>query len=178
MEAPDIVAAKFKPQHRKLHVELPITSPARGTHGVTPAHQVMLSSKLPQRTAMGVGVIRDGAMHISPLSEVLQMRPSFKNIPTIRDDASDASYSEDEEEQDEKEVKPTLEQVHMKRKETERWQTARLQSFSYLQSRENNEPYQKLRVHKINSRESNQFIESLFESHTHDIGVGESKNDR
>lgn len=164
MDTPEIVAAKFKPQHRKLQIQLPVTIPSRNDNGRSEhPNQTMVSSKLPQRTGMGVAVIRDGAMHITPLSEVLQMRPSFKNIPNTRDEFSDGSESEEDEDTD-KEMKPALEQVHMKRKETERWQQARLQSFSYLQAREANEPWQKLQIHPFDSDASNEVVESLYVS--------------
>jgi len=167
MDTPDIVAAKFKPRHRKLQIQLPVTIPSRTDDGEDGDHpnQTMVSSKLPHKTGMGVAVIRDGAMHITPLSEVLQMRPSFRNIPHNREDMSEGSDSEEDEDRDaDRETKPALEQVSMKRKENERWQQARLQSFSYLQAREANEPWQKLQIHAFNSATSNEQVDLLYNS--------------
>ena len=49
----------------------------------------------------------------------------------------------------------------MKRKESDRAQSLKLQSFSYLKVLEDAEPWQNLNVHGFGSNESNRIFESM-----------------
>lgn len=50
----------------------------------------------------------------------------------------------------------------MKRKDDEKSQMSRRQDYSDMKAREESEIWQRLRVHKINSDESNQMFESMY----------------
>ena len=52
--------------------------------------------------------------------------------------------------------------VQIKRKETERSQSVRLQSFAHLKSKEDAEPWQHLRVQAIGSEESEETFEKMY----------------
>ena len=45
-----------------------------------PSHQKLVSSRMDQKNLLSVGVIRDGELHITPLQDILQIKPSFDNI--------------------------------------------------------------------------------------------------
>lgn len=79
---PEFKSAKYKPENRKLELDGGASMPC------------MVSSTLPNTTQignnLGIGVIRDNALHITPLQDILQLRPSFeafqKNFDFIVDD--------------------------------------------------------------------------------------------
>ena len=99
MDPPEIMSAKFKPTHRKLEI----------TGGNTIPH--MVGSSLPKTVNLAVGVIRDNAMHITPLNDIFQMRPSFEHFKPA-DDEFIVSDDEDEASNIKSKLKPaTLQQV-------------------------------------------------------------------
>ena len=91
-----------------------------------------------------MGVFRDGELHITALNDVLQLRPSFASLQPKGEEVHDA-YSDDE--VDEDAGSAPLQQVHMRRKESERSESSRMQSFSYVQSQEDAEDWRPLKVH-------------------------------
>jgi hypothetical protein len=63
-----------------------------------------------QKSFLSVAVIRDGDLHITPLQEVLQIKPSFENIKSreITEEMSD----DDDDEVDKK--KAPIQQVNLR----------------------------------------------------------------
>lgn len=96
-DPPEIYAAKFKPNNRVLEVEGDRTIPK------------LISSTTMTNAALGVGVIRDNAMHITPVRDVLLLRPSF-DVLKARDEYVE-DMSESDEEDASRDKAPTLEQV-------------------------------------------------------------------
>jgi hypothetical protein len=161
VDPPDIVSAKFKPVHKKLELEVPL--PRSYLQQMDKDHnsnQAMISSTITQKSSLGVALINDGAMHITPITEVLQMRPSFKELKLGHEIIEDLSDDEDDNKQQKE--KPALEQIHMKRKENERAQTARMQSFTYINNKEQNETWQKLSTHTIGDNECNESFDVMY----------------
>lgn len=148
----EVDAALFKPNHKKLELTVPY-SPAvlqsfenhRG-----PKSQKYSSSTVAQNVCLGAGVIANNALHITPITNVLQMRPSFKNLQSRGETVEDMIDVEDEagNESD----GDGLEHVQLKRKESEKTQSSRAQSYSYLQSQEDAESWYALQVHDIGKR--------------------------
>ena len=105
----------------------------------------------------------DNELHLTPLKDVLQMRPSFSNLPSIsfdnnNEEDADGDAMDDDDDNNFSEGNKyskgnkglTLEQVHMKRKETERSQALKMQSWAFKESKELNESYQELKInHEI-----------------------------
>lgn len=60
-----------------------------------PSHQKLTSSKMDQKNFLSVAVIRDGELHITPVQDILQIKPSFDNIKSRE---VTESMSDDEEE--------------------------------------------------------------------------------
>lgn len=97
-DAPEINHARFKPKHRRLEVEGDETVPK------------LLSSPFPKSSNLGVGIIKDNALHITPLKDVMQLRPSFDGL---RKDMETVEIMSDDDEDDTKSKQPALEQVNL-----------------------------------------------------------------
>jgi hypothetical protein len=166
--APDVVDARFKPQHELLELGV--------AHGAMDDPLRHLSTKVAQGSNLGLGLLRDGAFHITPVSEVLQMRPAFASSSanvtrgTRQWDTAPSDDEDDSENGDDvnpaasrNEAKPVLQKVVMHKKESERVISARLQSYSYCKAQEEAEEAQTLEVHPIDSAASQCLIEeNLF----------------
>ena len=159
-DPPEVDKARFKPRHRRL--ELLVPYPAHCINEDFDTHQSILSHIVSLKTNMGVGMIKDGAMYINSIKEVLQCRPSFRNLQPIshppesdNDDDEDDDGIGDEEgdvkekEEDEEGAKDEemLQQVSLKRKESEKSQALRLQSYSHVYAKEEAEEWQELNVY-------------------------------
>lgn len=104
--------------------------------------QQYVSSKVAQSTNNYVGVIRDGALHITPVQQVFQMKPSFDSISSKDELVEDMS---DDDVEDGEKGQP-LQQVRMRRKENEKAEMSRIHSYSYLKAQELAESWTKLEV--------------------------------
>ena len=140
----NIHSTKYKPVHKKLDVELFYPTEViqnadlRGQNKL----QQLESSLLIQNTALGVGVIRDNCLHITPLNDVLQMRTKLQN--------KQLEFIEPEENtEDGIKNEGAMQQIQLKRKETERAQTTRTQSYTHLHTKEQNEQWVPLKHHEI-----------------------------
>lgn len=140
-EYPEVQSAKMRPKHRRFEIDIAtdVGSSGRSKFETT----TLCSTKIEQQSCMGVGVVRNGEFHISPIATTIQMRPSFENLQT-REIVQDASS---EEEDDGEEEAVPLQQVHLRRKESDRAESSRVQSFSFLQSQEEAEMWVPLRVY-------------------------------
>jgi DNA-directed RNA polymerase-3 subunit RPC5 len=141
-EYPDISSAQLRPQHGRLEMDLQTPGDRQGGQQ-KPSTTTLASTKIEQQSCMGIGVIENGAFHITPVASVVQMRPSFQNLQT-REEVQDLEDSDDED-GDASNAAP-LQQVHLKRKESDRAETSRVQSFSFLQQQEAAEAWVPLRV--------------------------------
>ena len=171
-DAPDIVNAKIKPKHQKLHLEISLSS--KNTKYVQP----YISSKLTQRASLGVGVIHNGSMYVTPLSQLLQMRPSFEHIPSKKDYDNNNADDRYEYDDDDDFKRKDQERVGLQKKESDRSQEARLKSYQYQQTQEDNEPYQQLKVFHIDSPECLCILDKMIQTDMQtDISITESKSD-
>ena len=172
-DVPDIINAKFKPKHQKLNVEI-LSSSSKNKYT-----QPYISSKLSQRASLGVGIMNNGSMYVTPLSQILQMRPSFEHIPSKKDqeDNNNNDDKNDIDEDDDEYKKKDQEKVGLQKKESDRSQEARLKSYQYQQTQQDNEPYQKLKNFQIDSNESIICLETMIQTDIGDISVMESKTE-
>ena len=78
---PDVLDARIKQQHEIM--ELSVSHEALRENA---APMRMMSTKVAQEQQgrLCVGLVRDEALHITQLNEVLQMRPSFKHLAAPR----------------------------------------------------------------------------------------------
>lgn len=170
--------AKIKQKCKKMQLELQPrfnmgnnNNNNNSTGTISNTKEVLVSSSIAQRGNLGIGVIIDNALHITPLTEVLQMRPSFSELK-VHDTREGNDYDDDHDDSDDDDddnnnsnsnssKSAKLEQVHMKKRENERTQTLRLQSYAYLQQKEDSEYFQGLQIHEINSTESVEVLKKL-----------------
>ena len=75
---PEIPVARFKKQFKKLEVEIPFASSST-QRNKPPIKQIFHSATVARSTCLAAGIIHNGAMHITPFQDVLQMRPTFKS---------------------------------------------------------------------------------------------------
>eukprot|EP01038_Epipyxis_sp_PR26KG_P007527 gene7527-10253_t len=148
----------YKENNKKLHVDVPYLEFNK------PSNQTYVSCLVGQQVSLGAGIIVENELHITPIQNVLQMRPSFKNV-AVREILES---SDEENEPDSKTGADGSEEMHqvlIKRKETERALTARLQSYSHHQSQEDSESWLPLEFYEIGSEQSEQkFSEMNYKS--------------
>eukprot|EP00762_Andalucia_godoyi_P008007 ANDGO_03481.mRNA.1 hypothetical protein CAOG_04960 len=107
---------------------------------------------------LAVGVVRQGNLHMVPVSAIAQLKPSFKNLPVhagaeygvvVRDTTEDDLAMDDADDVDEDDQMTMLNQsasgagdegvpvvVTVQKRETERQQAARQRSWAYMAERE------------------------------------------
>ena len=120
------------------------------------------------RIILCVGVVRDNALHLTKVDEILQLRPSFQNLR--RDEYVENTVDDDDDMDKKADNEPKIQQVQMKRKESERAQTTRKQSYGHIQSLEENEAWVTLKHYEIGkkleiSSEIMIFVNQLFLLH-------------
>ena len=144
-DVPSITTAYYRPRHKKLDLEVPFENSA--TDGVPrTATQKLSSTHIPQNAMLAIGVIQNNAFHITPVKNVLQLRPCFDGHSAHSETVEMQQSSEDED----AEVQETkMQQVQLKRTETERMEATRLQSYAHYKSKEESEPRVKLNVYQI-----------------------------
>ena len=178
-EQPVVDKARFKPRHRRLELQIPYPEHCIN-EDADDTHQSVLSHPVALKTNMGVGMIKDGAMYINGIKDVLQCRPSFKNLqPISRVSYSDVDEDDDDDDVDgyggvkekeddedlEKEDQEILQQVALKRKESGKAQALRLQSYSHVHAQEEAEEWQELDVYPLGTLSSEDAFNIFYDSH-------------
>ena len=122
-----------------------------------PIVQTLSSEKVPCCTNYAIGVYQNDAFHLTPVHNIVQMRPQFPHLEADTsmeddDDMSDFIVNDLEEPKREPEMKPVRSTV-MKR-ETEEAIAARKSTFAYQRSQKNAEKWLNLNVcTKVDSTE-------------------------
>lgn len=164
----NISSAKMKPKCNKLELSVPFPPKLQKSFDVPAAEQYQRfqSSEIRSSNPLGAAFIFEEKIIISPISSVLQFRPSMKQA--YGGVASKAETIEVAPEMDvdnlEIDQTDTIQQIQLKRKESERAKAARLQSYSYLKAQEEREPWQSMKVYAIGSRASEQKFEQIIEA--------------
>jgi DNA-directed RNA polymerase III subunit RPC5 len=90
-------AARMKPDHQILQLDYDVDQ--RSEHYDADAedylkqkHLRLQSSSVPALTNYAVAVFRDGQLHLSPVSGVLQMRPSLAHIDDAVEDDEEGPF--------------------------------------------------------------------------------------
>ena len=179
--------AYFKPINKKLELEVPFgvtkTKQQQGlddrgkqSDGGQQQNRLLkyASSAVGQDANLVAAIIKNNVMYLSPVQSTLQMRPSFKSMQSFRQEVvedypmefeNDGAYAEGlQTNESEAAAGGALQQVQFKRKESEKAQSARIQSFSYMQAQEDQETWEKLQVHKIGEPEELDVIASIYPS--------------
>lgn len=149
----EITSGKFKPVHKKLELEVPLVLPENypreSMNSTIPKSQKYQSSMVAQDACLGAAIIKDNAMYITPIQSVLQLRPSFKNMSSFKGEMIEQMEDDSPETEVNESEGGALQQVTLKRKESEKAQSTRVQSFAYLQAKEELEPWKELIINPI-----------------------------
>ncbi|XP_078723296.1 DNA-directed RNA polymerase III subunit RPC5 [Lampetra fluviatilis] len=113
--------------------------------------QLLCSSQTPgSASRYAIALYRRGELHVTPLQGVLQLRPSFSYLDKAdskhkdKDAAQDGDSSQEEAEDDVKQVT-----VRFARPESDRAKQRRMQSYEYMQQKQAEEPWFNLRHHGL-----------------------------
>jgi len=104
MNEPTIQSARYKPECNKLEIEGGIGIPN------------LQSSNVPKTSNLAFGVLKNDGLHVTPIHEILQLRPSFANFKKYTEDSSKVMEIDDDDEDDvmiapKESGKPILHQV-------------------------------------------------------------------
>lgn len=163
---PYIASAKLRPRHRRLEVEMAPPSSTGGPAGGTQQsiRTTLSSTKISKQSDLAVGVILNGELHITALTDVLQLRPTFLGT-SKREDVEDLESDEEEggaEEEGEDSNAAPLQQIHMRRKESDRAEASRTQSYAYMLSQEEAELWRRLKVNTPGTEQANEDFLQLY----------------
>lgn len=182
------LSAKIKPKQQKVELEVamdclsPNYSRSKGEQialnvdGTTFDESNLYSVKMMDKQTLtsiqattdtsryAAAVFRKGELHLTPLQGILQMRPSFTYLDKAdakhreRETANEAGdSSQDEAEDDVKQIT-----VRFSRPESEQARQRRVQSYEFLQKRQNEEPWVHLYYHGIKDSRSEHERQYLF----------------
>ncbi|KAG6611110.1 DNA-directed RNA polymerase III subunit RPC5-like protein [Phytophthora cinnamomi] len=157
--------ARIKPTNQLLQLDFPVDQ--RSEHFDQDAeeylkqkHLRLQSSGVPALSNYAVGVFRQGQLHLTPLSAVMQMRPSLAHI----DDA--VNEEEEDMEVEEKVEPPPAEmkevQFQFKKKQSERAISAIQNSYAYKKQQIDAENWIELQVQDKSSAGADDEFENLF----------------
>ena len=143
-----VKSAKYKPNHHIVELTVPYSTHAQASFDQSLDHdktQKYLSNEIVQNNCLATAFISQDTLYLSPVEKVLQFRPSLKQSNGMTkleamEMTQDMDALEEEENQANNKPENNLQQVQLKRKESERAQSARLQSYSYLKQQQENEP--------------------------------------
>ncbi|XP_068610557.1 DNA-directed RNA polymerase III subunit RPC5 [Brachionichthys hirsutus] len=182
------MGAKIKPKQQRVELELAVntTSPnycrskgeqiALNVDGAAYDETSTYSAKMMDKQTFSsiqaatdvsryaAAVFRKGELHVTPLTGILQMRPSFSYLDKAdgktreREAANEGGdSSQDEAEDDAKAVT-----VRFSRPESEQARQRRFQSYEFLQKKQAEEPWVHLHYHGVNAGRSEHERQYLF----------------
>ncbi|GAB9465546.1 hypothetical protein Gpo141_00002952 [Globisporangium polare] len=129
------------------------------------------SSIVPALTNYTVGVFRQGQLHLTPVTSVLQMRPSLAHIDDAVEEEEDDMEVTAEQEQKEaaaaNEVKEV--QFQFKKKQSERAISAIQSSYAFKKQQINAEQWRELQVMDKNSAAADEEFEHLFSERDEEV---------
>uniref|UniRef100_A0A1A7WX30 Polymerase (RNA) III (DNA directed) polypeptide E n=1 Tax=Iconisemion striatum TaxID=60296 RepID=A0A1A7WX30_9TELE len=182
------LAAKIKPKQQRLELEVAIntTSPnycrskgeqiALNVDGTSYDETNTYSAKMMDKQTFSsiqattntsryaAAVFRKGELHVTPLTGILQMRPSFSyldkadNKTREREAANEGGDSS----QDETEEEAKAITVRFARPESEQARQRRIQSYEFLQKKQAEEPWIHLKYHSTKDGRSDHEKQYLF----------------
>ena len=148
-ETPSIESCRFKPVNRKIRFNI-------ANSGISQLHT---STSVCSNSNICVGVIRNGALHISPINDVYQMRPCFDDVKFNDDEGVDVTQTSTGSSEDKF---TSMQQVHVKPKESERVRASKELSYSHMKKKEDDEQFRRLNYFGMNSDESGEYFEGMY----------------
>jgi hypothetical protein len=168
----DFTSARLRPEHRRLELnfaypEMVFSPDALEDQFADPQDREakLISSRVAQPASLCVGVLSHGSLHLSPVRDILQMRPSLDEWVEERYDDSDddeADYFGGAVRAAKKEERRIeLQQVHMARRDPEKTLQSRNTSFLSVQTKEEGEDWVDLILHKASTQEAQGAVQRL-----------------
>ena len=149
-DLPDIQNARIRPSHKRLELSVPYDKKIFPADYKGPIkNQKLVSSTVSSHTNFGVGVIRNNEFHISKINDVLQLRPSLKNLSNQNEIVEDLYDSDDEKTTKMKEdlaKKNMVVPLQMRRVEKDKNDQVKLKNFTQLQNEEEKELWHRLHI--------------------------------
>lgn len=102
-----------------------------------------------------------GELHLTPVSGVLQIRPSFAYLDKSDSQLQKSAQIDGGEASQEEEEPETTITVKFARRETDRVKQAREKSFAFLQAKLEEEPWKRLTIHSASVRSLPSSVERL-----------------
>lgn len=181
--------ARMKPNARRMEIDVPLATHTVNYSDAVEEHKrikavTLRSAPVENRTSFAVGRIQDGTLYLVPIDHCLQLRPTCSHLHVVEpakkaaasrggSGAAAAGKEETEEEEEEAgtddlgaggvdEPKVTAVEVKVTKRETERQQQARLNSYAYIAQKEEEEPWAELSLHDGESAQSQALWDSLL----------------
>ena len=186
---PAPAGARLKRAHRVLEVNYPLNTAGENYDKDADAHvttdqQVYVGKATPAMTHYAVGAMRDGALHLTPLDDLIQLRPSLAHVKDAPSDEleEDAMDAEDEggakgavrtssadsaaamAASDEKAAAAAaaLQEVQYRKKESEKALAQHRRSFAFHRQQLESEPWIELEVVEETSDAAVEEFEKLY----------------
>ncbi|XP_015237030.1 PREDICTED: DNA-directed RNA polymerase III subunit RPC5 [Cyprinodon variegatus] len=182
------LSAKIKPKQQRLELEMAINtmSPnycrSKGeqialnvdgtSHDETNTYSTKLMDKqtfssiqaTTNTSRYAAAVFRKGELHITPLTGILQMRPSFSYLDKAdsKTREREAANEGGDSSQDEAEEEAKAITVRFSRPESEQARQRRIQSYEFLQKKQAEEPWIHLQYHGVKESRSDHERQYLF----------------
>lgn len=164
--------ARVKPKNQLMQLDFPVDQ--RSEHFDQDAEDYikqktlrLQSSCVPALSNYAVGVFRQGQLHLTPLSSIMQMRPSLSYI----DDA--INEEEIDIDMEEKVEPPPAEmkevQFQFKKKQSERALSAIQNSYAFKKQQIDAENWIELQVHELSTAGADDEFENLFSEKEEEI---------
>jgi hypothetical protein len=161
-ESLSFASAQFRPRHQRLNLKIAHDEAIYAADediSREAKHLDMTSSIVRHKTNLGLAIFDENKVHLVPLAGTLQMRPNFSDVVVRK--CSNA-YDDDEDEEDQNDQKQdeyeTLDSrpqemlpIGLKKRESDRAQASRMQSYSHRLEVEEAENFVHLQVHKKGS---------------------------
>ncbi|GLE04032.1 hypothetical protein PINS_up012943 [Pythium insidiosum] len=167
-------AARLKPEHRILQLDYDVDQ--KSEHFDADAEDYLKqkylrlqSAAVPPLSNYAVGVFRQGQLHLTPVSAVVQMRPSLAHIDDAIEDAVEDRDVDMEQEHKSEESAVKEVQFQFKKKPSERAITAIQNSYAYKKQQINAETWRELKVHDRESATTESEFENLFSEREEDV---------
>ncbi|KAJ2908689.1 hypothetical protein GGI21_002637, partial [Coemansia aciculifera] len=179
--------ARYKPIHGQLEMDIPldVTNPMynkeRGRdlgvglsdNGRILDIQTLVSVDIPKSSNYMAGLFRNGALHLTPIEKITQLRPSLKYLDRVAEKelaASKLSNDDDDDDDDDKpQVKAQTLQVMVRSAQAEEALRQQQNSIAFIQQKLEEEPWSKLSYFDVGSEESSSVVSKLVAKHTGDL---------
>jgi DNA-directed RNA polymerase III subunit RPC5 len=167
-----VSSVRFKNDAQRLEIDVPVAKDAQNyNQDVESFKQIpnitLRSSQVETNTSYAVGVLAGDKMILAPVDYCLQLRPTMTHLPAAKKASNDESDEEDQDEQDEL----AAVEVQVKKRETERQQMQRLNSYAFMSQKEEDEQWLKLNVHASGTAVSDNIWTSFVKPTETDVGI-------